>query len=60
MEKAYLEISVMSTEISRYKTTSIFDRYNIVSDQDLKEAVLNQQIYFESPALKEEQGPRWG
>ena len=33
--------------ISGHKTRSVFDRYNIVSDQDLREAAKKKQIYHE-------------
>ncbi len=34
--------------ISGHKTRSVFDRYHIVSDEDLKEAAQKQQAYHES------------
>jgi hypothetical protein len=34
-------------KISGHKTRNVFDRYDIASDQDLREAAQKKQAYFE-------------
>ena len=44
----------VAMRISGHKTRGIFDRYNIVSDQDLKEAAKKKQAYHEKQSTSAE------
>jgi len=48
----------VALKISGHKTRSIFDHYNIVSEQDLKEAARKEQAYldFQSESKRLQKG----